>query len=420
MYFNGNEIVEIRNYLIKKLTNCTLQDWRLILAYISKINPREQDQLRVIIPVDDYCQCFGLKAPGADYIRFLTTCVERLQRIAITGKDPENGIIYSRVVLFPEASVTKQNDELFIELVPHQKALPLLFGLKNYVKFKASYGFSLGSTNQLLMYLFLKEQIFHKRSSFEISVEELKATLGIGPKEYVRFGDFTNAVLIPCKKALAEKTDIAFTFEKGKIGAHRKCITIKFKVELTTTDEIVLLPATASANETESCEMDKIVSLCKKHLQKNKLNGTEICHIENWIKDFHVSEELVEHAFNDNMFRERITLKNIDETLSKWHKHGISTVAAATSFCEKEHQRNKSLASLKHGQANTATPWRSAEEANSLNEAVQALSSISTSQNEINESEPISTSPLEDSGINIDQLFNEVANRIGGTYENHT
>ena len=84
---------------------------------------------------------------------------------------------------------------------------------------------------------------------------------------------------------------------------------------------------------------EQICKLCGQLLRK-RLNGLDIIRIEGWVKDYNISVPLVEYAFRQNEFRSNLTLKNIEDTLAKWHANGVNTVEDAVSFCEKEHQEN--------------------------------------------------------------------------------
>ena len=83
----------------------------------------------------------------------------------------------------------------------------------------------------------------------------------------------------------------------------------------------------------------KITKLCGQ-LMRKRLNGLDMERIISWVENYDVSEELVKQAFKVNEFRSNLTLKNIDDTLAKWHKNGVTTIEEAVKFCEKEYQIN--------------------------------------------------------------------------------
>lgn len=78
------------------------------------------------------------------------------------------------------------------------------------------------------MYELLKQ---HEHiGSLEIKVSELREYLFIAPDQYSALKDFKKRVLDNCQNALAENTDISFTYEKGKVGNRGKWLTIVFHI----------------------------------------------------------------------------------------------------------------------------------------------------------------------------------------------
>ena len=109
---------------------------------------------------------------------------------------------------------------------------------------------------------------------------------------------------------------------------------------------------------------EQICKLCGQLLRK-RLNGLDIIRIEGWVKDYNISEPLVEYAFRQNEFRSNLTLKNIGDTLSKWHANGVQSLDEAVAFCEKEHQENKRKLQAKENRINifSVTPlWHSSSD----------------------------------------------------------
>jgi plasmid replication initiation protein len=134
--------------------------------------------------------------------------------------------------LFKECAVSNDdNGEWYVEIDAHDKALPLMFDFKNrYFSYKLWNALRLRSANQLRMYEILKQ--YEATGERILSIVELRALLGVGKDEYSLYADFRKWVLVPCQKALAEHTDIKFTYEpqrgKGKGG---KIQSLRFIIE---------------------------------------------------------------------------------------------------------------------------------------------------------------------------------------------
>ena len=139
---------------------------------------------------------------------------------------------YEGFQLFKECRVdTDENAEWYVEIDAHDKALPLMFEFKNkYFTYQLWNALRLKSSNQLRMYEILKQ---YQSVGYRIlKVEDLKSLLGIAKDEYPRFGNFKTRVLDACQQALAEHTDIKFTYEPhGKRGPGGKVLSLKFNIE---------------------------------------------------------------------------------------------------------------------------------------------------------------------------------------------
>ena len=102
-------------------------------------------------------------------------------------------------------------------------------------------------------------------------------------------------------------------------------------------------------------------------LMRKRLTGLDIERVTSWAEDLDATEELVELAFRENEFRSNLTLKNVGDTLTKWHDLGIKTVDEAIRASEEEHQENKRKATRR--KANSGTSWRTGEEAGIVKES---------------------------------------------------
>ena len=96
-------------------------------------------------------------------------------------------------------------------------------------------------------------------------------------------------------------------------------------------------------------------------LMRKRLNGLDLDRVKSWAEDLGATEELVTLAFKENEFRSNLTLKNVGDTLTKWHDQGIKTAEEAARFSEEEHKENKRKATRR--KANAGSVWATGEEA---------------------------------------------------------
>jgi hypothetical protein len=94
---------------------------------------------------------------------------------------------------------------------------------------------------------------------------------------------------------------------------------------------------------------------------RKRLNALDIDRVTSWAENLDATEELVTLAFKVNEFRSNLTLKNVGDTLAKWHDQGIKTAEEAARFNEEEHTENKRKATRR--KANTGASWRTGAEA---------------------------------------------------------
>lgn len=222
----GTELVEKSNALNEmKCNEMTLQELRFFSIYLAKINARDLSTRVVRFPLSDFQKIMDL---GRLNINQLKETTNRMLRKVVNIPNERGG--YTGFVLFNDVTVDKdENNEWYVEINAHDKALPLLFELKGrYFKYKLWNVLGLKSVTQLRMYEILKQHEREKR--IEMKMSELRELLGIDANEYQRLDNFRTRVLDSCQKALAEKTDICFTYEKGKTGPHGKWLTIVFTI----------------------------------------------------------------------------------------------------------------------------------------------------------------------------------------------
>lgn len=219
-------IIEKRNVLNEiRSNNMTLQELRFFSIYLSKINSRDISTRVVCFPLEDFQKIMEF---GRLNIGQLQASTNSLLCKVVNIPDDNGG--YTAFTLFKRCKVFKNEcGEWFIEINASDDALPLMFDFKNrYFTYELWNALKLKSPNQIRMYELLKQ--YEHLGKREISVQELRELLGIAPAEYPRWNNFKVRVLDSCQQALAENTDIKYTYERGKTGQGGKWLTIVFKI----------------------------------------------------------------------------------------------------------------------------------------------------------------------------------------------
>ena len=223
----GTELVEKRNILNEvRRTSMTLQELRFFSIYLAKINARDINTKRVRFKLSDFQKIMEFNQINIVQLKKSTNSL--LSKV-VNVPDGKDG--YTGFTLFKRCKVFKENFDWYIEIEASDDALPLMFDFKShYFTYELWNALQLKSANQIRMYELLKQyEYIGKR---EISVLELRELLGIASNEYPRWERFRTKVLDSCQKALAENTDICFTYEKGKSGGRGgKWLTIIFHIK---------------------------------------------------------------------------------------------------------------------------------------------------------------------------------------------
>lgn len=226
-------IVSKRNVLneIRK-NNMSLQELRFFSIYLSKINSHNVSTRVVRFPLSEFQKIMEI---GSDMnINHFRMVIRKLLQ-QIVEVPNESGYGYTAFQLFKECVLEKnENEEWYVEIDAHDRALPLMFDFKNkYFSYELWNALRLKSPNQVRMYEILKQ--YEKLGKREISVVELKELLGISPNEYSdRWNNFKTRVLDSCQQALEENTDICFTYERGKVGKGGKWLSVIFYISKNT------------------------------------------------------------------------------------------------------------------------------------------------------------------------------------------
>ena len=224
----ANNLVEKQNILNEvKNVYLTLQEARLFAIYLSKINSRDMTTRVVKFKLFDFLTVLSIEKIN---ISRLMEATNKLLSIIINLPNDKGG--YNAFQLFKTCKVYKEySNEWYIEIDAHDEALALMFDFKTrYFTYQVDNVLRLNSSNQMRMYEILKQ--YEYLGERILSVAELKEYLGIKTQEYPRFGDFRVCVLDVCKRALAQTTDIEFTYEPyGKRGKGGKIQHLKFIIQ---------------------------------------------------------------------------------------------------------------------------------------------------------------------------------------------
>lgn len=351
-------VVEKKNVLNEfKTKDMDLQELRLFSIYLAKINARNENTRLVRFSLNDFKEIMNLENIKPSVMQKVTDSL--LHKIFYVPNTETGG--YNSFVLFQQCKVDKDdNDEWYIELDVSNQALPLMFNYKNnYFKYELWNIINLNSVFLIRMYEILKQHEY--QHEFEISVEDLKSLLGMENGYPNRFDRFKERVLDKSKKILSEKTDISFTYSKGKSGFGGKWLTIKFLIEKNPIHSKLGIEKYLTASEIEEIEslsenkdilsMDYVRDKYLKYFTKKEFNSLkEICcstlllsdidDEENkicatvllkTINDFEVKNEKGD-IHNKLSYIKKILDNNADNEIESYKKRKRNAISKETSY----------------------------------------------------------------------------------------
>lgn len=216
----SNTLNEIRN------NQMTIAQQRFFCIYQSKINPNEINSRKVVFTLSEYTRIMQFKQLNVTRIE---ETAHGLLKLVATFKTETGFKCYQLFKMF-ELSKNPNDGEWYIYIDCHDEILPYMFELRKYFfKYQLWNALRLNSSNQIRMYEILKQ--YEHAGAREINLMDLRCFLGINKDEYPRWDRFKDRVLDSCQQALAEHTDIKFTYEPIKKGRGGKITALKFIIE---------------------------------------------------------------------------------------------------------------------------------------------------------------------------------------------
>lgn len=224
-----NKIVKKYNPLNEMIAEeFNITEYRLFLAYLASINPKNESTKLTRIYFKEYSNAFSLSRPNKANYNALAISLGK--RVLVTQSDYKNG---KRVLpLFKEIQTGQDSDgNWFFEIEAHEKALPYLFNYKgNFTTYTLKSITEFTTKPQVILYEILKQHLFNNQNyaQYEIKVSELQERLGT---EYAELREFKRNVLDRTRKIIASSDDseLEFSYETGeKSGA--KTISLIFSI----------------------------------------------------------------------------------------------------------------------------------------------------------------------------------------------
>lgn len=221
----GMEMVVQDNNLIDSPRFFSLQEQRLFIFLVSKLNPENPEDITFRLPVVEFAKALGIDEKDAirDLKRITKDLMKRVIEIKKQTQDGGKSTAFLHIVSYAEY----WHGKCYADIKISDEIAPYLFQLKErFTTYKLTQITRLSSIYAIRIYEILKK--YEKIGFRKLFIDELRKILAIKDFQYKRFNDFSKGVLEIAKKEINAKTDLEIDYKLIKNG--RKFEVIEFSI----------------------------------------------------------------------------------------------------------------------------------------------------------------------------------------------
>ena len=210
------------NGLINASYKLSIGELKLILKIASMVNPFDEDVKDYVISIKDFAKLLEIDlSTNRNFYSGVKRATGLLlsKRVTIHEKDGDFQTAWLSGIKYYD-----NDGKLAVSLHPTLKKYYIQ--LQKYTKYRLKNITDLNSEYSLKIYEALKQ--YEKIGEILYELEELKKFLGV-EKQYDRYYNLKQRILIVTQKEISEKTDISFEFEEIKEGRNIKAINFFIK-----------------------------------------------------------------------------------------------------------------------------------------------------------------------------------------------
>lgn len=232
-----NIVVKSNDLITKSRFSLSLQQQRIILYMISKINPFDLDFSELEFDIKDFCRACCIDSKNGQYYITLKEHIKNIADKSLWIKIDDGRETLVRWIEKPY--IDEKNGTIRLRIDRDMK--PFLLDLKkNFTEYELIFTLYFNSKYTIRLYEYIKA-VFgnHNREKAEIilSIDELKNR--IDGNTYKEFRDFNRRVLKPTVKEINEQSDMILDYELLKNG--KKVSAIKFIIGHKSSEDVLKL-----------------------------------------------------------------------------------------------------------------------------------------------------------------------------------
>jgi plasmid replication initiation protein len=219
----GTEVVVQHNDFLESSKRLTLQEYKLFMFLISKVDPTSDELLVFRVTALEFAKAIGIENSAYIY-RDLQAVTKRLMERVVTIHHPESQLLIQTHLL---SSMHYWYGEGYVDIKISEDMRPYILNLKRqFTQYKLSQITKLSSVYAIKIYELLKKQeTLGKRTFF---IDDLRKKLNILNDKLKAIKDFRVYVLEIAKREINLKTDLEIDFEFIKSG--RKIAAVQFDI----------------------------------------------------------------------------------------------------------------------------------------------------------------------------------------------
>lgn len=221
----GKELVVQDNKLIDAPKILNLQEQKLFLFLVSKLDPNNPEDIVFRIAISEFAKAIGVEST-TDVYRDVRKAIKNLMGKIVTVHAIEDGCKTTTDI--PILGYAKYwHGKGYADIKISQEISPYLFSLnREFTQYKLSQITTLSSLYAIRIYEMLKKhEFFGKRTFF---IDDLRKKLSIPDTKLKSFKDFRKYVLEISRREINAKTDIEIDLKFIKTG--RKITSVQFDV----------------------------------------------------------------------------------------------------------------------------------------------------------------------------------------------
>ena len=216
------------NDLVEAKYRLTVQEQKLIIMAISKINPMKADfENPYSLSVNEVAEACGIEKTGV-YQKVAATVDRLMTRLVKLKEDDGHSVVHwvSKARYYTGMG--------HFDIWFHEDMKPYLLQLKEYIKYDQKAVLQFQSSYSFRIYEILKKwQGANHSNQLSVKIDHLRDVLGIRKTEYKFFGDFKR-ILTKTQTELNQQSDITFDYHTWKEGRATAGIVFSIKDNLPT------------------------------------------------------------------------------------------------------------------------------------------------------------------------------------------